>query len=82
MKKNFLGGGEVVGRGGACTTREIRNSYKVLVGNLKGRRYVGVNGCIIFRNCLDQAPVVVKQRFPTFLTRGALFRINFYGGAP
>ena len=24
----------------------------------------------------------VTQRFPTFLTRGALFRINFYGGAP
>ena len=24
----------------------------------------------------------VRQRFPTFLTRGALFRINFYGGAP
>ena len=22
------------------------------------------------------------QRFPTFLTRGALFRINFHGGAP
>jgi len=21
------------------------------------------------------------QRFPNFLTRGALFRINFYGGA-
>ena len=25
---------------------------------------------------------VLYQRFPTFLTRGALFRINFYGGAP
>ena len=24
----------------------------------------------------------LNQRFPTFLTRGALFRINFYGGAP
>ena len=24
----------------------------------------------------------LTQRFPTFLTRGALFRINFYGGAP
>jgi len=24
----------------------------------------------------------VDQRFPNFLTRGALFRINFYGGAP
>ena len=24
----------------------------------------------------------LDQRFPTFLTRGALFRINFYGGAP
>ena len=24
----------------------------------------------------------VRQWFPTFLTRGALFRINFYGGAP
>ena len=24
----------------------------------------------------------VGQRFPSFLTRGALFRINFYGGAP
>jgi hypothetical protein len=24
----------------------------------------------------------IGQRFPTFLTRGALFRINFYGGAP
>ena len=24
----------------------------------------------------------VRQRFPTFLTRGALFRINFCGGAP
>ena len=26
--------------------------------------------------------ISVAQRFPTFLTRGALFRINFYGGAP
>jgi hypothetical protein len=26
--------------------------------------------------------VLLVQRFPTFLTRGALFRINFYGGAP
>jgi len=26
--------------------------------------------------------VMLYQRFPTFLTRGALFRINFYGGAP
>ena len=25
---------------------------------------------------------LLNQRFPTFLTRGALFRINFYGGAP
>jgi hypothetical protein len=24
----------------------------------------------------------LEQRFPTFLTHGALFRINFYGGAP
>jgi len=24
----------------------------------------------------------LPQRFPTFLTRGALFRINFYAGAP
>ena len=24
----------------------------------------------------------LDQRFPNFLTRGALFRINFYGGAP
>jgi len=24
----------------------------------------------------------LDQRFPTFLTRGALFIINFYGGAP
>ena len=24
----------------------------------------------------------IEQRFPTFMTRGALFRINFYGGAP
>ena len=24
----------------------------------------------------------VRQRFPNFLTRGALFRISFYGGAP
>ena len=24
----------------------------------------------------------LNQRFPTFLTRGALFRINFYGGVP
>ena len=24
----------------------------------------------------------LEQRFPTFLTSGALFRINFYGGAP
>ena len=26
--------------------------------------------------------IILEQRFPTFLTRGALFRINFYGGAP
>ena len=26
--------------------------------------------------------VELEQRFPNFLTRGALFRINFYGGAP
>jgi len=26
--------------------------------------------------------LTLEQRFPTFLTRGALFRINFYGGAP
>ena len=26
--------------------------------------------------------IVLGQRLPTFLTRGALFRINFYGGAP
>jgi len=24
----------------------------------------------------------LEQRFPNFLTRGALCRINFYGGAP
>ena len=24
----------------------------------------------------------LEQRFPTFLTHGTLFRINFYGGAP
>ena len=29
--------------------------------------------------CCEDA---IDQRFPTFLTRGALFRINFYGGDP
>ena len=27
-------------------------------------------------------PESISQRFLTFLTRGALFRINFYGGIP
>ena len=26
--------------------------------------------------------MALQQRFPNFLTRGVLFRINFYGGAP
>ena len=30
----------------------------------------------------DGLTVTLDQRFSTFLTRGALFRINFYGGAP
>ena len=30
----------------------------------------------------NSALIGLHQRFPTFLTRGALFRINFYGGAP
>ena len=39
---------------------------------------VQVSSCIslvMLCNCLD-------QRFPTLVTRGALFRINFYGRAP
>jgi len=31
---------------------------------------------------IRQRLYVLDQRFPTFLTPGALFRINFYGGAP
>jgi hypothetical protein len=31
--------------------------------------------------CFNQHNTL-HQRFPTFLTRGALFRINFYGAAP
>ena len=34
------------------------------------------------RNAPTLALYVLDQRFPTFLTREALFRINFYGGAP
>ena len=30
----------------------------------------------------QNASNMIEQRFPNFLTRGALFRINFYGGAP
>jgi hypothetical protein len=54
MKKN-LAWGELVQH-----MREMRNSCKVLVGNPKERRYVGVNGSIIFKNCLDQGPVVAS----------------------
>ena len=32
--------------------------------------------------CSGQTHCSLRQWFPTFLTRGALFRINFYGGAP
>jgi hypothetical protein len=38
----------------------MTNSYEVLVGNLKGRRFVGVNGSIIFKNCLDLGPIVAS----------------------
>jgi len=37
----------------------------------------GVYGIMILKMILNS----VEQRFPTFLTRGALFRINFYGAA-
>jgi len=33
---------------------------------------------LLLRTMIDK----LYQRFPTFLTRGALFRINFYGGTP
>ena len=63
--------------GTLCKRREIR---RFLMGKNEGMRSLevqGVYGIMILKMILNS----VEQRFPTFLTRGALFRINFYGAA-
>ena len=51
-------------------------------GNFLKREMSRVPANIRTPNRPAHSLVTLHQRFPTFLTRGALFRINFYGGAP
>ena len=54
------------------------------VGTTKIRRVIVQNVKLIISTDFLQktADYRLVQRFPPFLTRGTLFRINFYGGAP
>ena len=54
---------------------EVQEVYTVIVFVRGIEMEVWVDLIYIVVNCL-------RQRFPTFSTRGVLFRINFYGGAP
>jgi len=57
----------------SCT---VENKLKTEISSLGENRY---KICVISDTFTKE---YIHQRFATFLTRGALFRTNFYGGAP